>query len=174
VKRETRNPKPETISSHARGIALLEMLAVAAVLGVVIVASTQLVRQSLEVSAMNRRAVEMERQIEPVTAAMEADVWNALEFQTPDAWTLIVRQAEGRSVIWRVVENVEAGEGVQLERAVWSEGRTITQLRWPVALGEIRLRRDGPMLLATFTPRRGEPMTQQWCSQLEILTGGTP
>ncbi len=162
------------LSFHARGVAILEMIVTVAVLGVLLVAATRVARQSLEVSAMTRRAQVLEREIGPVKAAMQADVWNALEFQTPDAWTLIVRQAEARSVIWRVVDDVEAGRGVQLERAVWSEGRMLAQLRWPVALGEIRLRRDGPMLLATFTPGRGEPITEQWCSQLEILSGGAP
>ena len=104
---------------------LVSVLGALAIIGIVIAISGPLVRTILVTSSHVKQAADGLSGVGQFTPQLRKDVWNARQLTAGNPNTLIIRQADGRTVVWRI-----ADDGLSVERLSWKGESLQAQRQW--------------------------------------------
>jgi len=113
-----------------RGVALIEMVAVIAIVGVVMLIAGPLTRTVLRTTSHAQRAIGEVAGVDRIAARLRSDTWNAIEMVAPNARTLVLRWVGGKSVVWQI-----ARDGKSIRRTHWAGEQQVEQHTWPCPSG---------------------------------------
>jgi hypothetical protein len=157
-------------SRRAGGFTLLEAILYCVLLSVVMFVSTQLFHSAAGVMRGGSVGAAARREADEVTKAMRADVWEAAEIAVGDPSTALLRQAGGRSVVWRVDAKEQA-----IERTGYSDVKIVEQRRWPLRGAMVVMEPEGTRGDALVVERSGgeigKPERVRMHSEVIVLTG---
>ncbi|MDH3585068.1 MAG: hypothetical protein OER86_12720 [Phycisphaerae bacterium] len=150
---------------HRRAFMLMELVGALLLVAVAMTMATGLLRSSFRLARAAKAPHPARLTTDRVLGTLRADVWNSYEIRAGDERTVVLRQPEAHSVIWRVLPDPGVLERTRLKAAdvLWTD-------RWPLAEADLRFRRDGPYLVVV--PATGGERT--FFSQLALLRGQQP
>ncbi len=160
---------PRRFTHRAQAMMLIEMLGAIMLLGVFSFAFAKLFYSTMTAMTATSKATAAaaDRQWRPVGKVMEADVWNGLELKIESDTALLIQQAAGKSVQWRIVDHTLSRQALlngQPEQA---------PQQWPVAKAPLKFAvAPGGVLLSQPSMERDPQPDIFYSSQLLLLQGG--